>query len=338
MIKVFLSGAHARRTPLSYTALADLWDGVVMQVDQPDQADMYVFAHVLDIQMAPFEVVEDWRTRRRPVVLLSEEPFWDTIWGQAPLDPVIYVDTQFGALPVHQLNHFTSDIYRFDHIPYYLLTNPRFARHYVERFSQGSTLGLAAWRDVQNSAPYDVGFMFERRPEAFHDVTWPAAGLIGLCAWRTRLAEAFTGDAVRRWGKSWEGGPSRFDIKGDWHADKLERLQGQCRLFGALENTHHADYITEKLFDALACGAVPLYYADPGHRIHGMGLPEGSWINLFDLTPEDAARTIAPQKDHSEGLQAAHVALAARFGDDNLWHLERRRLRRAVSDALSSLL
>ncbi|WP_415918882.1 glycosyltransferase family 10 domain-containing protein [Tateyamaria sp. SN6-1] len=334
MIKVFLSGAHARRTPLSYTALADLWDGVVMQVDQPDQADMHVFAHVLDIQMAPFELVEDWRVCRTPIVLLSEEPFWDTIWGQAPLDPVIYVDTQFGIVPVHQLNHTTSDIFRFEQIPYFLLTDARFANAYADRFARAVARGPVLW----GAPPFDIGFMFERRPEPFHDVTWLEADLIGLAAWRTRLAEACDGDRVRRWGRSWEGGLSRFDLGGDWHVDKLARIDGQCRLFSAVENTHHRDYVTEKLFDALACGSVPLYVASPGHRLHEMGLPDGAWVNLFGHTAEDAARMLAPQEDRSEALYAGQLAMAQLFGETSVWQHERKRLRNAVLEALVALL
>lgn len=80
----FPDGAHAHRTPLSYSALAPLFSDEITHTQRPDQADIYVFAHSLDIENAPLELVEDWRQRQRPIVLLSEEPFWDTIWGRQP--------------------------------------------------------------------------------------------------------------------------------------------------------------------------------------------------------------------------------------------------------------
>ena len=93
MIRIFISGRHSRRLPFSYRALAPLFDGQVALVDSPDKADLYLFAHVLDIQDTDLSVVRDWRARRCPVVLMSEEPFWDTIWCRRPLRRELRVET-----------------------------------------------------------------------------------------------------------------------------------------------------------------------------------------------------------------------------------------------------
>lgn len=341
MIRIFKAGAHAHRTPLSYPALAPLWEGDIRQVDTPDEADMHVFAHVLDIQNTSHAVIEDWRARHRPIVLLSEEPFWDTIWGRQPLDSLLYVETRFGAVPVHQLNHTTSNIYRFDHIPYFLLTNPRFAKAYIARFGRGAGLSVADWQSRLSAAEWKVGFMFERRPEAYHDVVWPAGDITGLCAWRTRMAEACQGDQVRCWGHSWDGGSSRFNLGGCWHRDKITRLDGRCRILGAIENTHQPDYITEKVFDALACGSVPLYWASADHRIHEFGLPEDAWINLYGLSSEAAADKVMAHDctaHTARALREASQHLSTRFGDPSHWQHERTRLKKSVITALETLL
>ena len=341
MIRIYLTGRHARRSPLSYSALWPLFDGEITHVTAPHEADLYVFAHVEDIQHAAPEMVEDWRARKRPVVLLSEEPFWDTIWGKDPLGPLLYVDTAYGALPVRQLNHHTSDIFRFEHIPYYLLTHHRFANAYGYRFARNAALGRQEWRDRLAAAPVSIGFMFERRPEAYHDVTWSEADIVGLCAWRTRLAEACTGDKVQRWGQSWGHGLSRFDLATDWHLDKLVRLDGSCRLLGAIENTHQPDYVTEKFFDAFACGAVPIYSASPGHRIHDLGVPPEAWINLWDMPPTEAAYLISAQArraDLFDAMQDAQQQLCQKMTDLALWQAERQRVRKAVLSALVSVL
>ena len=339
-IKVFRSGAHAHRTPLSYPALAPLFEGHVTQVDRPEAADLHVFAHILDIQAAPRDLILDWRARQRPVVLLSEEPFWDTIWGRQPLTRHLVVDTGFGALPVVQLAHGTSDIYAFEQIPYYLLTHHRFAAAYSARFARNRAVSAAGWQARFAACRSDLTFMFERRPEPYHAMRWPAGDVIGLCSWRTELAEACQGAGVERLGRSWQGGPSRFELA-NWHLDKITRLDGRTRLMGAIENTHHPDYLTEKLFDAFACGAVPLYYASPGHRVQGLGLPDAAWVNLFGFEPEAAAAQISAfdiAAFDCEAYRAAQDALAARFCNTALFVAERQRLHRAVLAELQEVL
>lgn len=345
MIKIFKTGPHATRTPLSYPALAPLFGDSVTLTDTPSEADLYVFAHPLDVADAPRALIEDWRARRRPVVILSEEPFWDTIWGQHPTDRHLVLDTRFGALPVIQLNHHTSDIFHFDRIPYYLLTNHRFANAYGARFTRNSALRPDQWQARFAARPVDTVFMFERRPEPYHAVRWPAGDIIGLCSWRTNLAEASAdlGGVIERLGQSWQGGRTRFDLD-NWYLDKLTRLDGRCRNLAAFENTHQPDYITEKLFDAFACGARPLYFASPGHRIHDLGLPPASWMNLYDLDPVAAAARIAQNPitpltpDMFEAFTGAQQQLARLFCDPAIWTAERARLKQALIRALRGVL
>lgn len=336
-IRVFVTGRHAHRMPLSYPALRPLFETRVLRVEDPAEADLYLLAHVMDLGQAPRAMVEDWRRRRRPVVVLSEEPFWDTIWGQRPLDREIRVDTDWGALPAVQLIHTTSDIFRFHRIPYYLLTNPRFERAYTAMFARNAARRPDDWARDWAQRPAQVSFMFERRPEGHHDVAWPEADLTGLCAWRTRLAEALPETRSERLGRSWQGGISRFDLS-DWHADKLARLDGRSRMIGAFENTHHPDYLTEKLFDAFACGALPLYAASPWHRVHELELPQESWLNLYDLAPIVAAARILQTRPDPEAYAAAQARLAALMGDASLWAEERAALVQRVLAALEGVL
>lgn len=340
MIKVFKTGAHAHRSPLSYPALAPLFEGAIEHVATPQEADLYLFSHSLDVEAAPRALVEDWRRRRRPVVILSEEPFWDTIWGREPLSRNRVLETRFGALPVIQLNHHTSDIFAFEQIPYYLLTNHRFANAYAAHFARNAKLSAADWQARFAAYPVDLTFMFERRPEPHHATRWPEGDIIGLCSWRTELAQACTQGVVERLGQSWQGGLSRFDLD-NWHLDKLARLDGHTRLMAAFENTHQPDYITEKLFDAFACGALPLYFAAPGHSIHKIGLPQEAWVNLFDLDIDTAAERVSQVRFTPTVLKAyaqAQNNLARLFCEPTNWTAERRRLCRAVREALTGVL
>ncbi|MBW7056847.1 hypothetical protein KY389_09085 [Paracoccus bogoriensis] len=342
-IRVFVSGRHKARMPVSYGALAPLFADRIAVVDRPDQADLYLFAHVLDVAEAPLAVVEDWRARRVPVVLLSEEPFWDTIWNRRPIAPHRVVDGLHGALPVVQINHQTSDVFRFDQIPYYLLTHHRFASTYAARFARNARLSASGLRARLEAAPCDLCFLFERRPEPHHNASWPEAGLFGLCAWRTALAEACTTGRVERLGASWQGGTRRQALT-NWYADKMARLDGRARIMGAIENTHQPDYLTEKLFDALANLSLPLYWAQPGHRLSEFGLPEGSWVNLVGMDPAEAAQHVAdliltPFSDERiEALREAQAILAARLGRPEPWLAERARLAHALPRALEAVL
>ena len=339
-----MTGAHIRRTPLSYPALAPLWEGRIERVDDPTRADIHVFAHVPDVAEAARALIEDWRARATPVVVLSEEPFWDTIWGRQPLRRTRVLETRLGPLPVVQLNHHTSSIFDFDHIPYYLLSDHRFANAYGTRFHRNAQADPADWQARFGAREVDLTFMFERRPEPFHNMTWEAGDIIGLCAWRTDLAlacqQARGHRHVELLGQSWQGGPSRFDIT-NWHLDKLTRLDGRARMIGAFENTHQPNYLSEKLFDAFACGAWPLYFASPAHHVHHLGLPEGSWVNLFGYSPQEGAEKIAALRFDGDMFKAyadAQTSLARRFGDPGLWVDERARLARTLHDELQQVL
>jgi len=337
-LRIFKTGHHSDRMPLSYPALTPLFEDTIALVDQPGDADMYVFAHVLDLIQAPHDMIQDWHRRQKPIILLSEEPFWDTIWGQQPLEPLIHIETRWGMVPVHQLNHATSDIFDFKHIPYYLLTNHRFANAYSYRFARNAARSVADWRSDFEARSVDLTFIFERRPEPYHWVRWDSADIIGLCSWRTELAEACQGN-VERLGQSWEGGRTRFEI-GDWHINKLVRLDGRARILGAFENTHQPNYITEKFFDALACGSVPAYYASNQHRLHSFGLPSEAWTNLAGLSPSDGAvhLVFSPTTSFFDAFRATQAQLAALFGSDILWRAERARLGRALPKALQTIL
>ena len=65
-----------------------------------------------------------------------------------------------------------------------------------------------------------------------------------------------------------------------WVDSKREFL-GQCRFAVVVENTN--DYVSEKLFDAIAAGCVPLYY---GPKLTEMGIPEGLAIQM-DMNPRN---------------------------------------------------
>lgn len=338
MIAVHLAGPHAIRSPLSYPALQPLWAGRLALESDPEKADLLVFAHFWDLAAAPLPLIEAWRRRRQRVLVLSEEPFWDSLWSPDPLARELVAETALGALPVVQLNHQTSRLFDFDRIPYVLLTDPACAARYARLFARNAAVPEAEWPARFAARPLAAAFMAEKRVEPFHDVAFPAADLIGLCRWRTRLALAMPG-RVERSGIGWTPGPSRFELD-DWHGDKIARLDGRARIVSAVENTHHPAYLTEKLFDAFACAARPAYWASPRHRIARLGLPAEAWVNLHGLAPDAAAAHLAGL-DHGRAFaaafRAAQATLAALFGDPAILAAERQRLAAALLAEIEAL-
>jgi len=333
MLRVALTGAHKRRIALSYDALTPLLASEVTVTPDIAQADLVLFGHPLDVIDCPPEVQRLMQAARRPLALLSEEPFWDSLFSPDPCADVVTIQPASGApLRLFQVNHHTSDIFAFDRIPYILLTEHRFVASLAACFRRNAQRSAADWRTAFATRQGYAAYMAERRTEPFHNVTAPEADLIGLCAWRTELALAPHAQPVDRIGSSWEGGQSRFELS-DWHLDKLTRLNDRYRFVSAVENTHQPAYVSEKLFDAYACGARPLYHASDHHRVHRLGLPAASWVNLSGLTPDAAAAqigTAAWDDGFFDAYAAAQVQLAALFSDTASVVAERERLGRAI--------
>lgn len=344
MIRIHLSGLHADRSPLSYPALAPLFTPHIRLLPRPKSADLLMFSHSLDIEAMPAAVYEYWRATDCPIVLLSEEPFWDTIWAKKPLQKARNLTTKFGAVPVTQLNHHTSDVFDFDQIPYYLLTNLQFASAYAYRFRRNAAKCATDWQADFAAYPVDTSFMAVRRDESFHNVRHKRGDIIGLCAWRSELALACNSGVIERlgqsWDRKWDQGRNRFDLR-DWHLDKLTKQDRRSRLFSALENTHQPNYLSEKLFDAFALASRPIYFASPGHRAHDLGLPTEAWINLYDLPVAEAVQRLEAAPFDAAFFTAyveAQHQLERLFTDTEIFIAERARLQSAVLRALTEII
>lgn len=334
-LRVWRGGAHAHRMPLAYDTLAPLWENRIQLDYTPEQVDLLIIAHPLDaLSLAPD--VAEAVARGVPAMLLSEEPFWDTLFSPDPLaDKVTLPASVMGEMRLHQVNHHQSKIFDFEQIPYYLLTDPRFLRAYRDHFVRNARLDAVDWAEAWEARPADLVFMAERREERFHDIDIPEGGILGLCAWRTRLALAC--ENAERLGASWQGGETRFVLE-DWHLDKMTKLDGYARLISALENTRQPLYISEKIFDAFACGAVPLYMGGPGHGIHRLGLPGASWIDLWgENEATSKARLMSVLRNGADwpAYAAAQQHLAELFCNTETAARERIRIAQALHSELA---
>lgn len=337
MINAYPLGKYSHRQPLAYRPVRDACaDHLRLTTALPD-ADVVILAHSKDLDAHGTGLAAALEAHQR-LVLLSEEPFWDTVWGRDPLRRVQHHPTDAGPLAFVCLNHHTSRIYDFDEIPYFLLTDARFFTRYASWFRRNAARDTAHWQAHFAEARHAVVFLAEYRDEARFDVTFDGHDIFGMGRLRTQIALACNGPDVLRSGAGWNTLPRRQDLP-DWHLDKFLELDGRCRILSAIENTHQASYVSEKLFDAYAVGAVPLFVAGPGHRVHDL-VPEGSFLNLYGLTPEAAAARIAafvPDEAFIARYHAAQAKLAALFASPAALVRERARLGTALWRELSAV-
>jgi hypothetical protein len=67
--------------------------------------------------------------------------------------------------------------------------------------------------------------------------------------------------------------------------------------------------VSEKLFDAFAVGAIPLYMAAPGHRVERL-VPRGSWLDLWGHTAKQGFDpTLPPPAQQLDAYAEAQARL-----------------------------
>ena len=335
-MRLHLMGRHAHRIPLAYPAYRALAKGIEF-VSVPAEADFIVFGFVIDVAAQADAIAE--ALRRNPgisLVVLSEEPLWDTMWTPDYRNRHQHVVIGERKVAVHLLNHFTTRIFDFDRFPYFVTTDDRYFARYQALFSRNAARSEQEWLSHWAKASVSAAFVAERRLDRSFSFELPALDTWGLCEYRTRVAAAVTAPDALRIGQGWDGTNERRQALPDWHLDKLATLDGRARFVSSLENTHQPAYLTEKLFDAYAVQGIPLYYASPKHRVNSI-VPKGSFFNLFGQTPEDAA--IALQSPHRDRVLAtayreAQLALQRLFTKADLYIEERARLIAAIAAEL----
>lgn len=326
--RVCLYGRHSNRTPLSYEPIRRMIGSQISFVDSPFEADLVVTGFNKDIS-DNFDLLSSalGKSTKTKMVVLSEEPLWDITWSGDLTGREARVSGHGLEIPYTFLGHETSDIFEFDRIPYFVLTSDHFAVRYANLISRFSGLKpeemLQRWRKAEVSAAF---FMEKRASEAF-SCDFPDRDVFGLSAYRTEVAENITKTGVLRVGKGWGTDSRRQDLP-DWHLDKLARIDGRTRVLSAFENVHQRLYITEKIFDAFAVGAIPAYWASPRHRVFEL-VPEASMLNCFGITPKEAANKIdsfEPDLEFADAWLDTAAKLASLFRNFSIVQTERQRI------------
>ncbi len=331
-VKVSLFGKHSHRTPLSYDAYRPYFEANIAITTDQKKADFIVSGFDRDFR-GDLDLLSN-HAKERPqthFLILSEEPLWDTLWSEKYSEKVNHFRERAGELRYKIVNHFNSPIFNFDKIPYFVTTNNHFLVRYANCFRRNSALTVDELLHHWNGNLTRAAFFAEKRDNEKYDYHLPDRDVYGLSVYRTRLAQNVSDGAAVRVGKGWSDQKMRQRLP-DWHLDKLIAVDRRVLILSGLENTHQHQYITEKILDAFAALAVPLYYASPKHRVHDL-LPEGGFINLYGASIEEAVQRIdsfVPDRDFARAYMESQKRLHALFSDPEHVHRERSRVAAAV--------
>lgn len=337
VLSIVTFGRNSNRSPLAYAPYRHMFENRIQFSEDKTFADLIVFSASKNIAEC-YQTPNAHDLLEKPLAVLSEEPLWDTTWGFEfdETQGVVRVDGREFEYAV--LNHLTTDIFKFDKIPYFVTTEDHYAVRYANLFQRNAAMTPQEVLEVWRTAPIRQAYYAERRIDDRYDFERPELDLYGYCSYRTRLAEAAPDDGVVRVGQGW-GSASRRQELPDWHLDKLAALDQRAFISSALENTHYPDYITEKPFDAFAALAVPVYAASMTHRIREI-VPEGSFINVFGLEADEAAERLLafePDLDFAARYLEGQKRLAELFGNVETLRAERRRVVDATVRALDAV-
>jgi len=291
MFKLYLYGKYRKRIPFSYSSYSNILHGKFSLVSEVEKADFLVVSNYKDIENnEEFIRITLRNNPELKIVLFSEEPFWDSLSGINPDDS--YHKIKSGMLlgnTVFHINHNNCNAYDFERIPYFITTESTYITRYIFFYSGLLQLSPKELLKDWNSRKYQFGSLAEKRLGTHFDLYDNKKKLIGLSRFRSLIAKDYRGEKLVN-GLGWSSAPKRQKLP-DWHIDKIANYFNKAKYLSAIENTHLANYITEKLFDSFAVRSFPVYYASQDHQINKI-ISTDSYLNVYGLDTNEAIESI----------------------------------------------
>ena len=338
--KVCLFGRHGNRTPLSYQPIQRLIGSGLEFVENPNQADVLISGFNIDFKDNIDTLLPLLNGKNKPkLAVISEEPLWDITWSGPFRGKGGQITAKGMDIEYTFLGHETSDIFDFDRIPYFVLTSDSYSVRYASMIARFSKLSPQEMCNRWLKASIPAAFFMEKRKGDAYSKRFADRDVEALSAYRTSVAEYSKSKGVICVGRGWSDDARRQSLP-DWHLDKLAHLDGRTRMLSAFENVHQKNYITEKFFDAFAVGAVPVYWASPGHRISDL-VSNSSFLNTYQLNPEDSAKKMLnfmPDENFAEAWLHSAARLVDLFNDVSLINSERRRIAKSTLQSVINLI
>jgi hypothetical protein len=282
-----LWGYHSIRTPFAYPEYKRILQENFRYIEEAERADAIIAGYTNTFFEQKERLAEVLAVNPNvKLIVVSEEPVWDTLWCSDYFEhPKVNIDLSNKLeVTVYHLNHETSDIFSFDRIPYFLTTENKYIDRYLQLYRKILRIGAKKLEQQWHSNKTQYTFIAEYRREDKYRYENKERDLLGLSVYRTLLAQGFRGAGTYIEGKKWFSDSMRQSLP-DWHLDKLAKTFMSTTYLSAIENTHQKNYISEKLFDAYAVGAIPIYFASKQHRIHEI-CNANSFVNMSGKAPE----------------------------------------------------
>lgn len=255
MIKIFHPGPMPY-TPFSSEAVSEFFrDRGIVSSSQPEDCDVFI-GRTLHY-FVPFKT----KFPTKKYLIWTDEPRFQTSFKNRIGGSALMPD-------VHVMNAYTGDIY--------LNNYDRFGR-VVNQILQ--TLNLKNFSDFKHKKVAAL-MIFRNNRQAWS--LKQEGKELDLCYLRTQIAlEGYKLNKADIYGKKWPEGVSLEDSRdGDWKPRKLEILRNY-HFNLCFENTNIDYYCTEKIWDSIKAGCLPIYYGE-GNKIYE-DFPRNSFLDYCDF-------------------------------------------------------
>ena len=88
------------------------------------------------------------------------------------------------------------------------------------------------------------------------------------------------------------------------YGDRKERFLEDCRFNLAIENSSNSGYVTEKIFQSLMAGAVPIYWGNEGKPPEPEVLRQDAFVWFDPVNPQRTVEAVQALEDHPRDLLA----------------------------------
>jgi len=283
----------------------ELAEADIALCDTPDHADVIVAALVEELVPAMQRFGPE-----KKYLIWCDEPLWSHIFQKIDSTRAAFVVDVAGShqpILVDAMNCFTGNVLFSNHhflLGIYHLDSASFAkvpaRHH-DPLPPAGERRIAAFLTYRNG-----GFWDFRHP----------SGSYGLNTLRSRVAlEGALFDKVDVYGQGWPFNLAKPEEEArqegaDLFALKVAQYQ-KYRFALCFENTWSPYYVTEKIWQTVLAGCLPIYHAGPQHTVY-QDFPKGSFIDYADFehpSPLFAAIDGMTQEEFDRRLILCRAAL-----------------------------
>jgi hypothetical protein len=267
-------------------------------VEDMDDADIILLTD-------PFYHQHDFLQRKEKInarlYSFSDEPIWDLYSNVCTPEKLKENVIEWNGHEITQLNHFNSDIFEFDTLPYYLTHHPDIVAKYITMSMQWSYKTDKELVGIWRKRPINIQGLVGKANGRFEKKVSKVYDECNIVR-RSKIAQEIGKDKENHLdGKGWsiQSGKTCVSNARDnrsWHYHKMKSCMSSRYLL-SMENTLAPNYITEKIFDAVFSLNVPIFNFPPDHKFHKLGL---KGINIFGIDDIKTYINDSVKKDNSQ--------------------------------------